>query len=272
MRLSAYRIRQALIEVDQTVGERVAPSLKMTRNALLTASKQIEAKLAALEALADAQQAEFTAPARTPSPTRRQLGPIGQFADALAARAATLADQFAVFSITPNTGREGAGTAVTIKGVGFTGATGVTIGGQAVTGVVVKSDQIITGVAPAGSAGAEDVVVTVGGDTATLADGYTFAALPPLPVSALEATVVSDTEIDLAWSDNSTDETGFSVERSLDGETGWTEVGTPAANAEAFSDTSLTAETEYFYRVFAVNAAGSSPASAVVSATTEAAP
>lgn len=94
--------------------------------------------------------------------------------------------------------------------------------------------------------------------------------VPEAPV-LLIATAASATSIDLLWTDASADETGFRIERSLDGSTGWAEVTTTAANAESYTDTGLDPETEYFYRAVAVNAGGDSDPSNVDSATTEAA-
>lgn len=100
------------------------------------------------------------------------------------------------------------------------------------------------------------------------ANDFTLPAAP----SSLVATAVSDTEIDLTWVDNSAAETSFSIERSLDGSTGWTGVLTPAANATSASDTGLTASTQYFYRIKALRSGDSSAYSNTDSATTEAPP
>lgn len=105
----------------------------------------------------------------------------------------------------------------------------------------------------------------------TVAIRPAVAAVPTAPTN-LVATAISTTQIDLAWDDNSADETSFRVERSADGVGSWTTVGTPAANAEAFSNTGLICGTEYFYRVFAVNAGGDSLPSNTDSATTDACP
>ncbi len=66
----------------------------------------------------------------------------------------------AVASVSPATGLAAGGTAVTISGTGFTGATGVTFGGTAATAVVVVSPNTITATSPAKAAGTYDVQVT----------------------------------------------------------------------------------------------------------------
>ena len=70
------------------------------------------------------------------------------------------------------------------------------------------------------------------------------------PPSGLTATGVSMTQINLNWSDNSSDETAFYVERSPNGSTGWTEIGSVGANVTTYPDsTGLTCDTTYYYRV-----------------------
>lgn len=51
-------------------------------------------------------------------------------------------------------------TVLVIQGDGFTGATGVTIGGVAATSVTVLADNLIRCVVPAGSAGSAPIIVT----------------------------------------------------------------------------------------------------------------
>lgn len=97
----------------------------------------------------------------------------------------------------------------------------------------------------------------------------TLVTTPTAP-SDLVATAAGTDEIDLVWVDNASNETGFELERSLDGSTGWTQIATPAADAESYTDTGLDQDTEYFYRIRAVNAEGNSAYSATASDTTDA--
>lgn len=94
-------------------------------------------------------------------------------------------------------------------------------------------------------------------------------APPPAAPTALTATAVSASQIDLAWTDASDNETGFEVERSNDGTT-FVRMTTTAANTTRLADTGLSAATTFHYRVRAVNTAGASPYTAVASATTPA--
>jgi CSLREA domain-containing protein len=95
-------------------------------------------------------------------------------------------------------------------------------------------------------------------------------AIPTVPVPTnLTATAASYQAINLSWLDNASDETNYRVERSLNG-TDWTEITTLAANAVAHSDSGLTCDTTYWYRVRAYRAADTlySAYSNIVSATT----
>ena len=89
--------------------------------------------------------------------------------------------------------------------------------------------------------------------TFTVADAASLAPNAPTNVNAtVSASSGSDT-IDLTWTDNSTDETGFEIERSDDGGTSWDEVTTTAANATSYSDSGLQPDATYRFRVRAVN-------------------
>jgi hypothetical protein len=102
---------------------------------------------------------------------------------------------------------------------------------------------------------------------AMLAGSPTAPAAP----SNLAATAVSPTKINLTWADNSANESGFVVERSLNGVDGWIEIVTTAANAMGYTDaTNVNPSTQYFYRVRAINGVGPSANSNVDDAITPA--
>lgn len=77
------------------------------------------------------------------------------------------------------------------------------------------------------------------------------AAYPDYTPTSLAATGTSSSTIGLTWVDHATGETGYLIERSADGVSGWTQVGTAAANATSYSDTGLAPNTTYYYRVAA---------------------
>ena len=88
----------------------------------------------------------------------------------------------------------------------------------------------------------------------------------------LAASALSPTQIKLTWNDNSSDESGFKVERSPDGSTGWSQIGTTVTNTAIYTDTNLTCNTPYYYRVRAYNSNGDSNFSNAANATTSACP
>lgn len=94
---------------------------------------------------------------------------------------------------------------------------------------------------------------------------------PPTAPSGL--TVTADATnysiINLGWTDNSSDETGFEVERSTTGIGGtYSLINTTAANAVSYKNISLSPATLYCYRVRAVNANGPSGYTSSLCATT----
>jgi LPXTG-site transpeptidase (sortase) family protein len=104
--------------------------------------------------------------------------------------------------------------------------------------------------------------------TATSTSTATAQPTPAAPTN-LSAVAASTTQINLTWVDNSNDEDGFQIERSLDNST-WSLIATTAANITSFSNSGLTINTLYYYRVRAFNAGGNSGFSNVASASTAA--
>lgn len=93
----------------------------------------------------------------------------------------------------------------------------------------------------------------------------TTSTLPVAP--AMSVAAASDTQLNLAWT-NVLGETNYVIQRSDDGSTNWTTIVSPAVNVVTASNTGLTADTRYYYRVIAHNASGDSAASAVVNGRT----
>ncbi len=91
---------------------------------------------------------------------------------------------------------------------------------------------------------------------------------PPVAPTNLDATAISSGQIDLAWTDNSDNEFGFSIERKTGTGGTYAEIDTVSANITSYQDTGLEALTTYFYRVLAYNPAGDSDYSNEDSATT----
>lgn len=100
------------------------------------------------------------------------------------------------------------------------------------------------------------------------ASATTLASAPAAP-SNLSAAAASSSQINITWTDNSANETGFKIER-YDGTT-WTQVATVGSNVTNWQDTGRTAATTYSYRVRAYNSVGDSAFSNTASATTQSA-
>ena len=94
----------------------------------------------------------------------------------------------------------------------------------------------------------------------------TLVTLPAAP-SNLTISDVFSNSLTLNWVDNSSNETGFKVERKM-GEAPWTQIAQVGANVTSYTDTGLTAATTYKYRVRAYNAIGNSAYCPEASATT----
>jgi hypothetical protein len=104
---------------------------------------------------------------------------------------------------------------------------------------------------------------------------WSFETLPdsvPKAPTDLIATPASNTEIDIAWKNNATDQTAYLVGRRPDSSSDWSYIAVLPANSLTYNDTSLNPDTHYSYIVRAANAVGYSTASNVANAITPTVP
>ncbi len=124
--------------------------------------------------------------------------------------------------------------------------------------------------------GLDSSVYLVGGTTARLVQAPPTVPTEPTVLSYFDLTATSAY---LGWSDNSSNESGFTIERCVGtaaycGSTpsGWSVRATTGPNVSTFNDTTLEPSTTYSWRVSAFNAAGTSAPTNVLSLTTLPAP
>ena len=80
----------------------------------------------------------------------------------------------------------------------------------------------------------------------------------PCAATSVSATTVSNTQVSLTWEDTSSSELGFVIEKSTNG-TDFEFAGWADANADAYTVTGLTADTQYWFRANVYNEIGLVP-------------
>src|SRR6267154_6543480 len=90
----------------------------------------------------------------------------------------------------------------------------------------------------------------------------------PVAPSNVAAAAVSSSQINPSWQDNSSNETGFKIQRGPTSTGPWSQIATVGAGGTAYADTGLIGATTYYYQVCAYNSRGSSSYAGPVSATT----
>ena len=119
-----------------------------------------------------------------------------------------------------------------------------------------------------GSFSAVLTVTDTNGFTASATVVITVQDVPPADPSGLTANAASATRVDLAWTDNSANETSFLIERSTSSTTGFKQIASVGASIRTYTDgTGLSSGKVYYYRVRAANSAGNSAYSNTASAT-----
>ena len=117
--------------------------------------------------------------------TLKAINSAGQSTSASVAVSVTpLAAAPSVSSVSGTSGTSAGGTSITITGTNFLAGATVSVGGAACTDVVVVSATSITCTTPAGTAGAQDIVVAnTDSQVATLSSGFTYIQAPATPAT-----------------------------------------------------------------------------------------
>ncbi len=95
----------------------------------------------------------------------------------------------------------------------------------------------------------------------------TNAGFKPNPPSNVQAESING-QIDLQWTDNSEDESLFTIERSTNNSVNFEEIATVGANVTSYSDLDISSNNNYYYRVAAVASGNYSNYSSIVSVVT----
>ena len=127
--------------------------------------------------------------------------------------------------------------------------------------------------------GNETVVVSIASNAAYRVDSaapsatgsITDVVVPTAPIAptSLLAIAAGAAQINLTWTDNATNESGYKIERRI-GTGAWGLIATTAANATSYANTLLSSNTTFEYRVRATNSVGDSANSNTAQATTAA--
>jgi uncharacterized delta-60 repeat protein len=114
--------------------------------------------------------------------------------------------------------------------------------------------------------------VSTGFDQNNLKDLWEFTPsivpAPPVAPTNFAGVALSQSKIKLSWTDNTSDETGFFIERSAVNNSSYLPFTTVGANTTTFEDTGLSPATNYYYKIRAVTPNGNSPYAAPILVTT----
>lgn len=100
------------------------------------------------------------------------------------------------------------------------------------------------------------IIFVFGCSTSSDSNGNNNTTAIPLAPTNLAGSIMNS-QIVLTWLDNSTNETGFKIERKT-GIGSWSEIGSVNTNIYTYSDSSVNYGTTYTYRVYAFNSTGNS--------------
>jgi hypothetical protein len=168
-----------------------------------------------------------------------------------------------ISNVSPPSGPAGGGTAVTITGIRFTNAIGVSFGGVPASSFSVVSDTQIDAVAPPGPAAPVDVTVTTpeGTSATELADRFTYFPSAPGAPSDVHA-VAANASATVSFAAASPDGSGITSYRVLASPGG----ASASGGDSPIRISGLRNGTRYTFTITATNGLGTGPPSAASNA------
>lgn len=162
---ASHRIATAIQQGFIHMADKQSQALTDLNNAVTNIGAAIAAEIAALQAALSAQGVDDSPQIET------AVANLNNLAGSLKASVTTPVAPPAVTAVSPASGPVAGNTTVTVSGTGFTGETGVIVGGTDATAVTLLNDTTLTAVTPAGTAGPQDVIVTTPGGASKAGNG-----------------------------------------------------------------------------------------------------
>ncbi len=168
------------------------------------------------------------------------------------------------FTLTATTQCSGTSPQIVLSGWGSSGFTTFdlyrdgSLYSPANTGPSFLNSSVIAGATYTYSVNAKNASGSTSSNTISVTAPTTCGGtVTPVAPSGLAALAASNF-MSLAWNDNSSNETGFNVERKTGMSGSWSQIASVGQNIGAYLDYGVSAGVTYYYRVSAYNASGSS--------------
>jgi hypothetical protein len=111
-------------------------------------------------------------------------------------------------------------------------------------------------------------LVVVSNEVSSTISVYAVGPTAEAPSALAAANSNTAPAVNLSWTDNATNESGFEIQRSLNEATGFSPIATVAANVSSYTDNIVASNTTYFYKVKATSDFGATAFTNVASVLT----